>query len=159
MKITNPLVVLGVLGILVAGAALWRGHQVRERDAAIATAELAARQQLAAKAAAAAKEKAEEGRLRDFDRRWLDLSRLAASTARIALPPIVQEMQTQRRELEAMKIGGCRADAHAALVMAVGAEVDMYLAFMTQRGMDELTLRQAAKKSRAEYADEMDACS
>jgi hypothetical protein len=64
---------------------------------------------------------------------WDDAERLARSTARIALSPQVQRLQSLRREVQQMQLFGCMHDAREKLLAYMDIRIDTYLAFMSQR--------------------------
>lgn len=54
-----------------------------------------------------------------LNERWLDAVELAGSTPRLALGPVVAEMQAIQREAEAMDVPDCAAELHKRLLASI----------------------------------------
>ena len=65
------------------------------------------------------------------DARWRDAEELAARTARMSLPPVVADLQAQRRELEALALGPCATSAALHLKAEMDETIGLYLAFLS----------------------------
>lgn len=65
--------------------------------------------------------------------RWNDAVDLGKSASRISLPPVVQNMQAIKRDVDAAQIPGCLSVARHVLSKHMGAGIDGFLAFMAQR--------------------------
>lgn len=140
MKFSIPVAVLGTLVVLAAlaiGGKAWRdagmrtaadGHRVPAASA----------EDLRAVAA--------------VQRRWADAMRLAESTSRIALPPVVADLQAQRRALDELTLGACmRAAVDAGLARQMDETIALYLAFMA---LDDGRSRAEALMERQGAADQ-----
>lgn len=101
-------------------------------------------------------------KLNDIAERFNDLNRVAAGTARIALPPVIQQMQTLRREVAAITPHQCLRPGAASMASGISEMVNGYLAFMqtssetansqTQQHFDN------ARSNLAQYIEQRDAC-
>lgn len=72
--------------------------------------------------------------LNNIAERLNDLNQVAAGTARIALPQVVQQMQALRREAASVTPHQCLKPAAASMAGGIAAMVDGYLAFMQSPG-------------------------
>jgi len=70
--------------------------------------------------------------------RFDDSLQLANNTARIALAPIVRDMQAIRRETEAITVPVCATKAKGALINYMDAAINAFIAFMAQKPNSEI---------------------
>lgn len=64
---------------------------------------------------------------------WQDATELADSTSRIALSPVISQLQGIRRKAEDLKTPDCAVNVHDALTTFMDTEIRMYLSFMSQQ--------------------------
>jgi len=64
---------------------------------------------------------------------WQDTSHRAHSTSRIALAPVIGEMQAIRRKTEKIEVPKCATFAKFLTVKAMNAKVDIFLDFMADK--------------------------
>ncbi len=76
------------------------------------------------------KERQARAKLDDLKERWEANSMVASRTSRIALAPIVKDMQAFEREVKAIEVTPCLEDAKASLLKAIQVEFLAYLSFM-----------------------------
>lgn len=97
-------------------------------------------------------------KLKTLEKRWIDGSKLALSTSRIALSGPVQNLQSIARELREIKVSQCLAPAQAQLVEVVDLTVEAFMDFMQQHDLtSNLKLIEAQKKTE-EYRTLRDKC-
>lgn len=77
---------------------------------------------------------------KDIVYRLNDLTTLGSSTARIALVPIISDLQALRREAEALEPPACAQEANTALVIAIRETTDGFLAFAAQEPEGVVTM-------------------
>lgn len=63
---------------------------------------------------------------------FLDTAELADSTPRIALSPVVGDMQRIAREIEDLSAPDCAVDASVRLISGINLVIDGYIGFMSQ---------------------------
>ena len=73
---------------------------------------------------------AEAAALMDIYRRWIDAEKLAGATARIALSGPVAALQELKRQVIALPIPPCLAEAKTSLVSLIVKSADAHLEFM-----------------------------
>ena len=81
-------------------------------------------------------EKEDRAKLDEIMGRWGDASSIASRTSRIALPAIVKDMQSIKRELDKLSVTPCLTKAQANLMAAMESEITMYLRFMSDSKAD-----------------------
>lgn len=96
------------------------------------------------------------GTLTTMAQRFADQQQIASSTPRIALAPMVQQMQTTARLTAALPVTGCMQVAQAHLAAGMNEVVIAYLAFMRQENTSPAA-SSAAFRLEA-YRTQMDAC-
>ncbi len=97
---------------------------------------------------------ADKARLADLqrrERRWEDAVKLASVTSRIQLAPVVQDLQAQAREYEALELPGCLSAAKPYLVESKTATVKGMVEFM-----EDATFGKYAYANAAETAERAD---
>lgn len=138
----RPLIVFAIVVAAIAGWQ-WNATANKERLAAEtkAAADVAAREAARAREEAdlAERKRAEEN-MRAVEKavfavalqrsKWSDASTLASSTARIALSGPVANLQTLRRETQAMIVPPCLDRAKATLLEGMGKEIEGFVIFM-----------------------------
>ncbi len=62
--------------------------------------------------------------------RWVDATKVAGTTGRIALSGPVTTLQTLRRETEQLTVAPCMDQAKSLLVQSMGSTIEGYLVFM-----------------------------
>ncbi len=67
---------------------------------------------------------------------WQDTVEVANSTSRIALSPVVQDMQAIRRDIADVPVPDCAQDASGLLLIGLGDVVDSFLDFMADSETD-----------------------
>lgn len=72
--------------------------------------------------------------------RWIDIQERAGSTSRIALSPVVGEMQDLRREAKAVVAPECAQRAKDLFLDSMGYAIDAYLAFMAEKPDSEVSV-------------------
>jgi hypothetical protein len=70
--------------------------------------------------------------LLDIVKKWQDAYNIASSTGRIGLAQPVQEMQSIKRETEALEVPKCLTTARDYLASHMNSSVNGFLAFMSQ---------------------------
>jgi Tfp pilus assembly major pilin PilA len=143
----NLLVVLVVVVLLAGGAIWWKVAEKRERQAAIT--------------AAAAEVRKQYDQQRAIYSRWVDALRLADKTPRIALAPQVQNLQTIRREMQAVGASGCLATPTAKMMGGMTRIVDAFIVFLANdAGSKDIAERQfeAAALLFSDYEAEAKVC-
>lgn len=63
---------------------------------------------------------------------WSDLTTVAASTSRIALAPLIRDMQAVRREVMGIEPPECAGLAYLSLTVGMDAEIEAFTGFMAQ---------------------------
>lgn len=81
-------------------------------------------------------EKEDRAKLDEIMGRWTDASAIASRTSRIALPAVVKDMQSIKRELDKLSVTPCLTRAQANLMAAMESEITMYLRFMADSKAD-----------------------
>lgn len=81
-------------------------------------------------------EKEDRTKLDEIMGRWGDASSIASRTSRIALPAVVKDMQSIKRELDKLSVTPCLTKAQANLMAAMESEITMYLKFMADSKAD-----------------------
>jgi len=81
-------------------------------------------------------EKEDRAKLGEIMGRWGDASSIASRTSRIALPAVVKDMQSIKRELDKLSVTPCLTKAQANLMAAMETEITMYLKFMADSKAD-----------------------
>lgn len=81
-------------------------------------------------------EKEDRAKLDEIMGRWGDASSIASRTSRIALPAVVKDMQSIKRELDKLSVTPCLTKAQANLMAAMESEITMYLKFMADSKAD-----------------------
>lgn len=81
-------------------------------------------------------EKEDRAKLDEIMGRWGDASSIASRTSRIALPAVVKDMQSIKRELDKLSVTPCLTKAQANLMAAMESEITMYLRFMADSKAD-----------------------
>ncbi|MGP5549391.1 hypothetical protein ACTXNE_01710 [Psychrobacter namhaensis] len=81
-------------------------------------------------------EKEDRAKLDEIMGRWGDASSIASRTSRIALPAVVKDMQSIKRELDKLSVTPCLTKAQANLMAAMESEITMYLRFMSDSKAD-----------------------
>ncbi|WP_201619023.1 MULTISPECIES: hypothetical protein [Psychrobacter] len=81
-------------------------------------------------------EKEDRAKLDEIMGRWGDASSIASRTSRIALPAVVKDMQSIKRELDKLSVTPCLTKAQANLMAAMETEITMYLKFMADSKAD-----------------------
>jgi len=86
---------------------------------------------------------------------WYDLFNLASSTSRIALSPVVREMQSVRREVAAAEAPECAREAKLHLLSMMESTIDAFTLFMEQESDSAIATKmedaaQAASRYRRE---------
>lgn len=134
-------VILLLVVLAIFGAKAWSDAKQRQRN------ELAALEQKRQSESAIAKERAEfeakvaaEKSKSEYDKavsslqaarqRWTDAVAVAGATARVALNGPVSNLQTIRRETEALVLPDCLSQSRKQLVDAMQLQIDGFLAFM-----------------------------
>lgn len=69
---------------------------------------------------------------------WADVTTLAEHTSRMALAPVISQMQEIRREVSRLDAPDCALIAHRLLVRAMDETINAYLAFMAQKPNQEV---------------------
>ena len=106
-------------------------------------------------------DKAAKAKLQDIANRWQETNTRASSTGRIALSPVVKDLQTIKHEAEGVEVGQCTKPAKEALIGGMQYIEDGYLRFMadTVNGEgDAIELRQKAAPLFAEYSNSIESC-
>lgn len=70
---------------------------------------------------------------------WDDATKLAGQTGRGQLAPQVANLQEIKRKADAVAVPTCAAVAHEYLVDSMNANIDGFLAFMSQKPDDEVS--------------------
>lgn len=94
--------------------------------------------------------------LTEIAQRFSDQNQIAASTPRIALAPIVQQMQATARQAATITVSPCMYRPKLYLVGGMNDLVSVYLSFMRQEGTTTGTAN--AKHNLDAYKKEMEAC-
>lgn len=81
-------------------------------------------------------EKEDRAKLDEIMGRWNDASAIASRTSRIALPAVVKDMQSIKREVDKLSVTPCLTRAQANLMAAMESEITMYLRFMADSKAD-----------------------
>lgn len=81
-------------------------------------------------------EKEDRAKLDEIMGRWSDASAIASRTSRIALPAVIKDMQSIKRELDKVSVTPCLTKAQANLMAAMESEITMYLRFMSDSKAD-----------------------
>lgn len=81
-------------------------------------------------------EKEDRAKLDEVMGRWTDASAIASRTSRIALPAVVKDMQSIKREIDKLSVTPCLTRAQANLMAAMESEITMYLRFMADSKAD-----------------------
>ncbi|MBH0095937.1 hypothetical protein I6E61_05985 [Psychrobacter sp. NZS113] len=81
-------------------------------------------------------EKEDRAKLDEIMGRWTDASAIASRTSRIALPAVVKDMQSIKREVDKLSVTPCLTRAQANLMAAMESEITMYLKFMSDSKAD-----------------------
>jgi hypothetical protein len=68
---------------------------------------------------------------------WEDTSRRANNTGRIALAPVVGEMQAIKRKTEKIEIPSCAVFAKFSTVQYMNVEINLFLKFMADKSITE----------------------
>lgn len=76
-------------------------------------------------------EKEDRAKLDEIVSRWNDESAIASRTSRIALPSVVKELQSIKREFDKVNVTPCLTRAQANMSVAMESEIAMYLKFMS----------------------------
>ena len=99
--------------------------------------------------------------LKKRDRRWEDSVALAMRTSRIALAPVVADMQNQSRELEGLSLPKCLSTAKPYLIENRVETVNGFLTFMSGSRADALAAEHAENAVRAtrNYQMVIESCS
>lgn len=148
-------------GRVQAEAARLEAEQNREKQEKLNTqaAEEQMRQKLSAENDRT--DKAAKAKLQDIANRWQETNTRASSTGRIALSPVVKDLQTIKHEAEGVEVGQCTKPAKEALIGGMQYIEDGYLRFMadTVNGEgDAIELRQKAAPLFAEYSNSIESC-
>ena len=69
----------------------------------------------------------------DLLEEWQDTSELASSTARIALSPVIGQLQRIRRDVAGLSAPACARPVKDLLLEYMDADIDAYLKFMAQQ--------------------------
>ena len=77
--------------------------------------------------------------VREVSSRFDDAVTLASSTSRIALSPVISEMQTARREAQAAEVPPCTVKAQTALVAYMDATIGAFVLFIGDASDAEVT--------------------
>lgn len=77
---------------------------------------------------------ADIAQLNSLAERFIDLNQVAAGTARIALPQVIQQMQALRREAAAITVHTCLRPGAASMASGIAEMINGYLSFMQSRG-------------------------
>lgn len=83
-------------------------------------------------------EEVDKAKLQDIKVRWESTRTLANSTARIALAPIVRDLQAERQELEKLNVTKCLTPAKDKLLTAMKINEEGFLAFMNDADLGKL---------------------
>lgn len=83
-------------------------------------------------------EEVDKAKLQDIKVRWESTRTLANSTARIALAPIVRDLQAERQELEKLNVTKCLTPAKDKLLTAMKINEESFLAFMNDADLGKL---------------------
>ena len=83
-------------------------------------------------------EEVDKAKLQDIKARWESTKTLANSTARIALAPIVRDLQAERQELEKLNVTKCLTPAKDKLLTAMKINEEGFLAFMSDADLGKL---------------------
>ena len=83
-------------------------------------------------------EEVDKAKLQDIKARWESTRTLANSTARIALAPIVRDLQAERQELEKLNVTKCLTPAKDKLLTAMKINEEGFLAFMSDADLGKL---------------------
>jgi hypothetical protein len=70
---------------------------------------------------------------------FVDTAELADSTPRIALSPVIQDMQRIAREIEDQAAPDCAADARTQLIGGMDLVIDGYIGFMSEEDDEWVT--------------------
>ena len=81
-----------------------------------------------------------------LSRRWLDAYTLAGSTPRIALPPVIANMQALRREMEALALPQCLAQAKRFRIAAMDRQLSEFTNFLSMSDAQPGNLERASRK-------------
>ena len=88
-------------------------------------------------------------RLETAERRWADAVQLASSTSRIALAPVIGDMQAQRRDIDATPMPPCLTNAVAHFKSSMDQTLASFFAFMQE---DNKLVRDALASEHAQLA-------
>ena len=83
-------------------------------------------------------EEVDKAKLQDIKVRWESTRTLANSTARIALAPIVRDLQAEKQELEKLNVTKCLTPAKDKLLTAMKINEESFLAFMNDADLGKL---------------------
>ena len=83
-------------------------------------------------------EEFDKAKLQDIKVRWESTRTLANSTARIALAPIVRDLQAERQELEKLNVTKCLTPAKDKLLTAMKINEESFLSFMNDADLGKL---------------------
>ena len=83
-------------------------------------------------------EEVDKAKLQDIKARWESTRALANSTSRIALAPIVRDLQAERQELEKLNVTKCLTPAKDKLLTAMKINEESFLAFMNDADLGKL---------------------
>lgn len=137
--------ILALAVAALAGAKSWSDAKKRSREAAVAAEQQRQtsatvdreRQQFEAKIAAE-KSKSEYAKASDAltaaQARWKDAVRVADATSRVSLSGPVSNLQTIRRETEALMLPECLSSARKKLAEGMQVQIDGFLTFMANTG-------------------------
>lgn len=161
MKLTHPFVLLGTLIALVVagGVALEKNRtprtlrtvQVQSTETTTSTIAIKADTDDAQLDAATIDLKAR-------DRRWEDALKLAGSTARMQLAPVIKDMQDQLRSNESVALPGCLGEAKPYWIESQRETVSAFLAFMAQNEFTAAEHFKTAERATRNYTMVLDAC-
>jgi hypothetical protein len=73
----------------------------------------------------------------ELARRFNDAVQVASATPRMALAPMIVDLQAVRRDAQALEVDTCAADVHDALVDYMDATINLFLAFLGQQSTDQ----------------------
>lgn len=176
--------VLLLLLFVALGAGVWKYQQRKafeqaalqqQRDIELADAKRQAEverlEKIAAEKVAFEEQLATENRKSEFDKaiaalntqylKWQDASRLAGTTARIALPQPVAKLQAIKQDIESLQVPGCLGTAKIRLVSGMDLTIEGFMAFMGDSKYGNIAAEPyftAAKKSFDEYVVNSKAC-
>lgn len=154
----NVLLVLAALIALLVGAGFWKHQQQKAAELATAQqrqaeanqqAEADRQRKIAAEKVAFEAQLATENRKSAFDNaiaalnaqymKWQDASRLAGTTARIALSQPVANLQAIKQETSALQVPGCLGAARIRLIGGMDLTIEGFMKFMVDKKSGEVS--------------------